>query len=158
MTEEQNPGHSDAADGPSQQVQDDLNKLIGTGLGMAQEQLEDQGAFLPAALIVNNDGEVRMVAVSPANDDDDIDAEAMITDLYKVLGEQKDNHRAVAVISDVHLPDEDTDAVFVASEHSEGVAIAAVQSYSQQEDGSWTFADPAWEGAERSVWEDQPES
>lgn len=106
MTEEQNPGHSDAADGPSQQVQDDLNKLIGTGLGMAQEQVEDQGAFLPAALIVNNDGEVRMVAVSPANDDDDIDAEAMITDLYKVLGEQKDNHRAVAVISDVHLPDE----------------------------------------------------
>ncbi|GAB3518744.1 hypothetical protein [Arthrobacter monumenti] len=154
MTEEQPSTKNGAASEPSQQVQDDLNKLIGTGLSMAQEQLEDQGAFLPAALIVNNDGEVRMVAVSPANDDEDIDAEAMITDLYTVLAEQKANHRAVAVISDVHLPDEDTDAIFVASEHSEGVAIAAVQSYSQQDDGSWNFADPAWEGADRSVWED----
>lgn len=154
MTEEQPQTQNGTASEPSQQVQDDLNKLIGTGLGMAQEQLEDQGAFLPAALIVNHDGEVRMVAVSPANDDEDIDAAAMITDLYTVLAEQKDNHRAVAVISDVHLPDENTDAIFVASEHSEGVAIAAVQSYSQQDDGSWTFADPAWEGAERSVWED----
>lgn len=154
MTEEQPQTQNGAASEPSQQVQDDLNKLIGTGLGMAQEQLEDQGAFLPAALIVNNDGEVRMVAVSPANDDEDIEAEAMITDLYTVLAEQKENHRAVAVISDVHLPDEDTDAIFVASEHSEGVAIAAVQSYSQQDDGTWSFADPAWEGADRSVWED----
>lgn len=143
-----------AAQAPSAQVQEDLNKVIGTGLSMAQEQLEDQGAFLPAALIVSNDGEVRMVGVSPANDDDDIDAEAMIADLYKVLAEQKDSHRAVAVVSDVHLPDEDTDAIFVASEHSEGVAIAAVQAYSQQEDGSWNFADPAWEGADRSVWDD----
>ncbi|WP_051441755.1 hypothetical protein [Arthrobacter sp. H14] len=154
MIEEQPQTHNGAASEPSQQVQEDLNKLIGTGLGMAQEQLEDQGAFLPAALMVNNDGEVRMVAVSPANDDEDIDAETMITDLYTVLAEQKDNHRAVAVVSDVHLPDENTDAIFVASEHSEGIAIAAVQSYSQQEDGSWTFADPAWEGADRSVWED----
>lgn len=140
-------------DSDSAQIQDDLNKLMGTGLTMAQEQLEDQGAFLPAALVVGNDGGVRMVAVAPANDDEDLDAESMITDLYQVLSQERAEHRAVAVVSDVHLPEEDTDAIFVAAEHSEGVAVAAVQPYTRQEDGSWIFAEPQWEGADRSVWE-----
>lgn len=154
MTGEQPETAAEGGVDPAAPVQDDLNKLMGTALTMAQEQLEDQGAFLPAALVVGNDGAIRMVAVSPANDDEDVDAEVMINDLYKVLGEQRSEHRAVAVVSDVHLPDEHTDAIFVATEHSQGVAVAAVQAYSQQEDGSWTFADPQWEGAGRQVWED----
>lgn len=153
MTGEQPENTSDDGADLSPAVQDDLNKLMGTALNMAQEQLEDQGAFLPSALVVANDGAIRMVAVSPANDDEDVDAEVMINDLYNVLGEQRSEHRAVAVVSDVHLPDEQTDAIFVATEHSEGVAVAAVQAYSQQQDGSWTFADPQMEGAGRQVWE-----
>lgn len=137
----------------SEQIQDDLNRLMGTGLTMAQEQLEDQGAFLPAALVVGTDGAVRMIAVSPANDDDDVDAESMIADLYRVLSQERAEHRAIAVVSDVHLPEDETDAIFVAAEHSEGVAIAAVQAYTRQDDGNWRFAEPHWEGAERSVWE-----
>ncbi|WP_051298921.1 hypothetical protein [Arthrobacter castelli] len=154
MSSEQPEPAADGGTDPSAWVQEDLNKLMGTALGMAQEQLEDQGAFLPAALVVGNDGGIRMVAVSPANDDEDVDADMMINDLYKVLGEQRSEHRAVAVVSDVHLPDEATDAIFVATEHSQGVAVAAVQAYSQQEDSSWTFAEPQWEGAGRQVWED----
>ncbi|GAB3272414.1 hypothetical protein [Arthrobacter pigmenti] len=153
MTGEQPEPASEGGADPAAAVQDDLNKLMGTALTMAQEQLEDQGAFLPAALVVANDGAIRMVAVSPANDEEDVDAELMINDLYKVLGEQRSEHRAVAVVSDVHLPDEQTDAIFVATEHSQGAAVAAVQAYSQQEDGAWTFADPQWEGAGRQVWE-----
>ncbi|WCI07476.1 hypothetical protein PJ267_10925 [Arthrobacter sp. OVS8] len=43
----------------------DLENLLGTGVGAAQEQLERNGGFLPFALVVQNDGEVRLVAVTP---------------------------------------------------------------------------------------------
>ncbi|WP_341395419.1 hypothetical protein [Arthrobacter sp. G119Y2] len=136
---------------PSAQVQEDLNSLLGTALGVAQEQLEAQGAFLPAALVVQNDGELRMIAVAPEESDEDLDADAMIDDIYQVLTEQKADNRAAAVFSDIHLPDEATDAIHVVAEHSEGVCISAIQTYSET-DGSWTFNEPQWESGDRLVW------
>lgn len=136
---------------PSAQVQEDLNSLLGTALGVTQEQLEAQGAFLPAALVVQNDGELRMIAVAPEESDEDLDADAMIEDLYSVLAEQKGGNRAVAVFSDIHLPEENTDAIHVVTEHSEGVCISAIQTYSEQ-DGEWTFNEPMWEAGEPIVW------
>lgn len=135
-------------------VQEDLNRLLGTGLGMAQEQLESHGAFLPIALVVTEDGDVRMVAVAPEGvdgDDDELDADAMIADLYQVLGQQKEDHRAAAVICDIHLPDDATDAIHVVGEHRAGVAVAAIQPYAEA-DGAWTFSDPIWEAAEPTIW------
>ncbi|MCC3276413.1 hypothetical protein LJ753_11085 [Arthrobacter sp. zg-Y20] len=136
---------------PSAQVQEDLNSLLGTALGVTQEQLEAQGAFLPAALVVQNDGELRMIAVSPEESDEDLDADAMIDDLYTVLTEQKGENRAVAVFSDIHLPEENTDAIHVVTEHSEGVCISAIQTYSNDGD-EWTFNEPTWESGDRIVW------
>lgn len=136
------------------QVQEDLNALVGTALGVAQEQLEAVGAFLPAALAVQKeDGELRMIAVSPDESDEELDADAMIGDLYTVLTEQRDQYRAVAVFSDVHLPEEQTDGIHVVTEHSAGVCIGAVQPYSEQ-DGEWTFADPQWESGDPQIWAD----
>lgn len=136
---------------PSAQVQEDLNSLLGTALGVAQEQLEAQGAFLPAALVVQNDGELRMIAVAPEDSDEDLDADAMIDDIYQVLTEQKADNRASAVFSDIHLPDEATDAIHVVAEHSEGVCISAIQTYSEA-DGEWTFSEPQWESGDQIVW------
>ena len=136
---------------PSAQVQDDLNSLIGTALGVTQEQLEAQGAFLPAALVVQNDGELRMIAVAPEESDEELDADAMIEDLYTVLAEQKADLRAVAVFSDITLPEENTDAIHVVTEHSEGVCISAIQTYSADGD-EWTFNEPIWESGEPIVW------
>lgn len=136
---------------PSAQVQEDLNSLLGTALGVAQEQLEAQGAFLPAALVVQNDGELRMIAVAPEESDEDLDADAMIDDIYQVLTEQKGDNRAAAVFSDIHLPDEATDAIHVVAEHSEGVCISAIQTYSEV-DGEWTFSEPQWESGDQLIW------
>ena len=136
---------------PSAQVQDDLNSLIGTALGVTQEQLEAQGAFLPAALVVQKDGELRMIAVAPEESDEELDADAMIEDLYTVLAEQKADLRAVAVFSDITLPEENTDAIHVVTEHSEGVCISAIQTYSADGD-EWTFNEPIWESGEPIVW------
>ena len=78
----------------------DLENLLGTGVGAAQEQLERNGGFLPFALVVENDGEVRLVAVTPADADEgsdaDFDADAMISDLTELLRQNRDEFRAAA--------------------------------------------------------------
>jgi hypothetical protein len=111
----------------------DLENLLGTGVGAAQEQLERNGGFLPFALVVQNDGEVRLVAVTPADaaagTDADFDAEAMIGDLNELLRQNRDDFRAAAVVCDITLLEEDTDAIHVAAEHRDGSLFAAVLPY-----------------------------
>ena len=111
----------------------DLENLLGTGVGAAQEQLERNGGFLPFALVVENNGEVRLVAVTPADAaegaDADFNADAMIGDLNELLRQNRKDFRAVAVVCDITLPDEDTDAIHVAAEHRDGSVFAAVLPY-----------------------------
>ena len=77
----------------------DLENLMGTGLGAAQEQLQRNGGFLPFALVVENDGEVRLMAVTPADaaegSDGDFDADAMINDLTELLRQNRADFAAV---------------------------------------------------------------
>src|SRR5690349_22912735 len=76
----------------------DLENLLGTGISAAQEQLQRNGGFLPFALTVQTDGEVRMVAVSPADaeegSDGDFDADGMISDLTALLRQNREDFRA----------------------------------------------------------------
>jgi hypothetical protein len=148
-------------DGIPSEVLADIDTLFGTGLGVAQEQLADHGAFLPAALVTTLDGGLRLVVVSP----DDLDAEAteaaevnvdgMIEDLYATLRQERGDFRAVAVISDIFLPEEDADAIQIAVEHSSGVAVSAIQPYHHDDDGKWSYPDPFVDPQERLVWPDQ---
>ena len=111
----------------------DLENLLGTGVGAAQEQLERNGGFLPFALVVENDGEVRLVAVTPADaergSDAEFDADAMISDLTELLRQNRDDFRAAAVVCDITLLEEDSDAIHVAAEHRDGAVFAAVLPY-----------------------------
>lgn len=111
----------------------DLENLIGTGVGAAQEQLERNGGFLPFALVVHNDGEVRLVAVTPADADNGsdahFDADTMIRDLHELLRQHRDEFRAAAVVCDITLPEEGTDAIHVAAEHRDGSLFATVLPY-----------------------------
>ena len=97
----------------------DLENLLGTGVGAAQEQLERNGGFLPFALVVQNDDEVRLVAVTPADaadgTDGDFDADAMIADLTELLRQHRDEFRAAAIVCDITLVEEDSDAIHVAA-------------------------------------------
>lgn len=136
-------------------VQDDLSKLIGTALGVAGDQIEAHGAFLPVALVVSVEGDISLVAVSPATVEDDVekdlDADEMIADLYQALTHQKEQNRAAAVVCDIHLPDDDTDAIHIVAEHSSGVSVSAVRPYRQTSEG-WEFSDPFLEPSEQQIW------
>jgi hypothetical protein len=133
----------------------DIDTLFGTALGMAQEQLLEHGAFLPVALATTVDGELRLIAVTPDDLDDEsaeVDVDAMIGELYAVLRQERDGFRAIAVISDVFLPESDTDAIQMSVEHSDGTAISAVQPYNHDDGGTWNYPDPFLDPQERIVW------
>lgn len=136
-------------------VQDDLNKLIGTALGVAGDQLEEHGAFVPVGLVLGNDGEISLVAVAPNTvdgaEETELDADEMIADLFEALTQQREQNRAAAVVCDIHLPDDVTDAIHVMAEHSTGVGISAVRPYRQSPQG-WEFGQPFLEAGEKVIW------
>ncbi|MGY2743759.1 hypothetical protein [Arthrobacter sp. UYCu723] len=137
----------------------DLENLLGTGVGAAQEQLQRNGGFLPFALVVENDGEVRLVAVTPADaadgTDADFDADSMISDLKELLRQHRDEFRAAAVVCDITLLDEDSDAIHVAAEHQDGSLFAAVLPYTANPDThDLEFGQLAADTNEPVVWVD----
>lgn len=137
-------------------VQDDLNKLIGTALGVAGEQLETHGAFLPVGLVMSNEGDLSLVAVSPnaveGEGEEELDADVMVADLFEALSQQREQNRAAAVVCDIHLPDDATDAIHVMAEHSTGVSVSAVRPYRQAPSG-WEFGNPFLEAGEIAIWQ-----
>ncbi|WP_461189130.1 hypothetical protein [Arthrobacter sp. Z4-13] len=137
----------------------DLENLLGTGISAAQEQLQRNGGFLPFALTVQNDGEVRLVAVSPADAEEgsggDFDADAMISDLTALLRQNREDFRAAAVVCDILLVEEDSDAIHVATEHREGPVFAAVLPYSADAaTRTWEFGELAADASEPVIWVD----
>lgn len=137
----------------------DLENLLGTGVGAAQEQLQRNGGFLPFALVVEDDGEVRLVAVSPADaeegSDGDFDADSMISDLTELLRQNRADFRATAIVSDILLVEEESDAIHVAAEHRDGSVFAAVLPYAANIAArSWEFGQLAADTNEPSIWVD----
>lgn len=137
----------------------DLENLLGTGVSAAQEQLQRNGGFLPFALTVQNDGEVRLVAVSPADaaedSDADFDADAMISDLHALLRQNRDDFRAAAIVCDILLVEEDSDAIHVAAEHRDGSVFAAVLPYSvNAATRTWQFGELGADTNEPAIWVD----
>ena len=143
-------------------VKEGMNKVLGTALGVAREQLEEQGVFLPFAIGLepagdNGEGELRLIAVPPTDDPEDpeadVDTEAMAADLVEVLNQQGAHFEAIAIASDVLLQEDDRDAIHVIAEHKVGAALAIVQPYAMPDEpgGAWHFDDPAAEPAD-SVW------
>lgn len=138
----------------------DLETLLGTGVGAAQEQLEGQGGFLPFALVMDHDGEVRLMAVTPADaaeatSDAEFDADEMIADLTALLHQKREEFRAAAIVCDIMLVEEESDAVHVAAEHSDGSVFAAVLPYAASpETGEWVFGELAADSNQRTIWVD----
>jgi hypothetical protein len=159
-TEEQGAGHQESwRDSVPDGTATDLENLLGTGVSAAQEQLQRNGGFLPFALTVQNDGEVRLVAVSPADaaegSDGDFDADAMISDLTALLRQNREEFRAAAVVCDILLVEEDSDAIHVAAEHRDGSVFAAVLPYAANAGKqTWEFGELAPDASEPAIWVD----
>ncbi|MBO1268823.1 hypothetical protein [Arthrobacter cavernae] len=152
----------------------DLETLLGTGIGAAREQLEEHGGFLPFALVMEHGSDIRLLAVAPeagrveragsaeaangeAGDQDEsgFDADSMIQDLTELLRQNRGDFRAAALVCDIMLVDEDSDAIHVAAEHCDGSVFAAVLPYGPGATGpALEFGQLAADTNEPVVWVD----
>ena len=99
---------------------EEMNDLLNGAVEVAAEMLEQEGEFEPFALALRNDGEV--MHLSPEEDDEELEPEQVVESLRKTLRESSETYRAVAVVADVTLEDENdqamTAAIQVSMEHT----------------------------------------
>jgi hypothetical protein len=116
-------------DSASQQCQDDLDSLLSVTLPFAQQMLGKSGEFYPFAAAVTVGGEARLTAPEPGRDDHPASADIR-SSLFDALRQDRADLRAVAICSDVRLPD--SDAVRVELEHRDGQAMAVLLPYKKK--------------------------
>ena len=97
--------------------------------------------------------------MSPAeggeDSDGEFDADAMIRDLQALLRQNRDDFRAAAVVCDIMLVEEDTDAIHVAAEHRDGSLFAAVLPYAANATTqTWEFSELGADASEPTIWVD----
>ncbi|SDX09245.1 hypothetical protein SAMN04487912_10759 [Arthrobacter sp. cf158] len=141
---------------PGESVEDrELRETLGTGLGTAQEHIQQNGGFFPFGITLSNDGELRIVMVTPGEPDEDgqVDAGQMLADLHELIRQGRDDFRAIAIVSDVTLPEHGSDGIHGAAEHRDGGVRAAIIPYVPAADGL-TFAAMEPDTHEPSIWVD----
>lgn len=120
-------------DAASQEAQDDLDGLIGTALEFAQQQIAAYGEFYPYAIVVDREGQQRVIAAD--TDADQPDSADLVASLVRTLGQQHDLLRSTAIVADVRVSEIRSDAVRVNLEHAEGVALTVLLPYRPQRFG-----------------------
>jgi len=110
-------------DTASQQCQDDLDGLLNMTLPFAQQMLKKGGEFYPFGAATSTAGEELLLSA----EDDHPASTAVLASLLNGIRHDRAVYRAVAICSDVRLPD--SDAVRVELEHQEGQAMAVLMPY-----------------------------
>jgi hypothetical protein len=110
----------------SAEAQDDLDRLVNVALPFAQQMLAEHGEFFPYGIVVENSGEVRMVAAGSGELEHPAST-VVLQNLIDHLRSERDGLRAIALVSDVCS--RDSDSVKVELEHSDGHALVVVLPY-----------------------------
>ena len=114
-------------DETSDQAQDDLDGLLDLGLRTGREQLEVAGEFYPFAVALDEAGETRLVQPELPARKGVADVAEVHELCWQALAAEAGSLRAAAVVTNVGGAGED--AIAVALEHREGVAIEVFLPY-----------------------------
>lgn len=139
-----------------------LNELLNGAVEVAVELLAENGEFEPFALALRTDGEVLHLGsdggsegVLPA-DGEGPDPDAVIASLRKSLKERKDELIAIAIVADVTLEDEDSEAttaaIAITMEHVVEEPVSCFLPYEIDEKNEVGLADLVGEPGERHVF------
>jgi hypothetical protein len=116
----------------SAEAQAELDALLDTMLGFAQQQLALHGEFFPYAAAIAEDGRLELVEASVEAPDDQPPSAEVREACFEALRARRDEIRAGAVASDVRVSEPAAgDAIQVELEHAEGHALAVLFPYSK---------------------------
>ena len=105
--------------------------LLNEAVGLASEILEEHGEFSPFALALRHDGEI--VHVAPDEDTEETESEAVVRALEAAIRVDRAEYRAIAVVADVTLEDENDEpmssAVSIAIEHRDETPLNCYVPY-----------------------------
>ena len=136
------------------EAQQQLDGLLGVGLGFAQQQLEKHGEFFPyAAVIESGNGEARMIAAQPSDVGETPASTDVLASLVAALRDRRDQISAAAVVANVTIPS--GDAIRVDLEHAEGQALTILLPYSKRTaDGGVDYGEIQAQAGHAQVWSD----
>jgi hypothetical protein len=138
-------------DAVSRRAQQDLDGLLDAALGYAKQQLEKVREFYPYAIVVDTEGQQRMLAADTGAERPG--SAVLITMLFGVLADQRDQLRGAAIVANARLPESGSDAVRVTLEHSEQVALMVLLPYRPRQFGQGVdYGDLQAVAAEGFVW------
>jgi hypothetical protein len=119
-------------DSASDLAQADLDGLLNALLPFAQQELEKLGEFFPFGAIVTVDGETKLLGADSMREERPESA-SIISMLLGDAQNTRDELRAVGICSDVRA--NDSDAIRVDLEHSEGAVMAVLLPYARKRFG-----------------------
>ena len=132
-------------DDASPGAQADIDALLGQSMTRAQTLLAADGAFLPFAVALDNSGQAGFLTA------DHLDSRTLLEYLPGMLRRRRGMFRARALVADVRIAAEDTDAIQVDLEHVEGTAIRVHLPYTDA-GGTFEYGGLSGQGLERSTW------
>ena len=139
---------------PMSEPREELNELLNGALEVASELLEKDGEFEPFALALRNDGEI--LHLSNEDGDGETPPEDAVEALRAELREARADYRAVAIVADVTLEDDDSQAVssavHVSMEHAVEAPVTCYVPY-EFEGETLTLGDLVGEPGESAVFD-----
>jgi hypothetical protein len=138
-------------DSASAECQSDLDSLLNAALPFARQQLAKHGEFFPYGVAMTRDGKITMIAGYTGTERPP--STEVLETLYEGLRSKAEENRAAAVVSDVRLRGEGTDAIQVEIEHREGIALKVFQPYRKKRfGGGLETGQMRAEDGERRIW------
>lgn len=135
-------------DQTSEEVQEDVDLLVGAALDVSENVLNDTGELRPFFIGVQTDGEKAMGSIG-----NDAEASELVERLIRSLKHNRDKYRAVAIVKDVALREQGTDAIWVDICHSDGISMTCYLPY-RRVDGTLMTGDMGAQGCANHLWGD----
>jgi hypothetical protein len=141
-------------DGASEEVQDDFDRLAEVTIAAARNFLDQAGDFIPFPMVIKADGELALIGLEQPVTPTVPDVLEVTKGIENLFRERRDSIRALAIGSDVQVPEEATDAIEVRLEHRDGLAVTVIVPYQIDSlDDTYIYDEPRIQDGDRVIWD-----
>jgi hypothetical protein len=138
----------------SEEVQDDFDRLAEVTIAAARNFLDLAGDFIPFPMVIKADGELALIGLEQPITPTVPDVLEVTKGIETLFRERRNSIRALAIGSDVQVPQEATDAIEVRLEHRDGLAITLLVPYQIDSlDDTYIYDEPRVQDGDRIIWD-----